>query len=146
MTVEASPPASRVDIVRALREGALAGLIAFGLFLPLIGFNTVQNIRNELVLETRWPLLAAIVAIIAGGRFLYALLLAPWLERRAMRPRPEHETLAAWRRGFARWMAPFALGFAVVYPVLALSLSGFQGAVKWIDNFGVQILIYVMLG
>jgi branched-chain amino acid transport system permease protein len=30
--------------------------------------------------------------------------------------------------------------------VLALSLAGFQGAVKWIDNFGVQILIYVMLG
>jgi len=65
MTVEASPPASRVDIVRALREAAFAALIAFGLFLPLIGFNTVQNIRNELVLETRWPLLAALVAIIA---------------------------------------------------------------------------------
>src|SRR5438874_3359680 len=33
-----------------------------------------------------------------------------------------------------------------MYPVLALSLAGFQGAAKWIDNFGVQILIYVMLG
>src|SRR5882724_10120015 len=146
MTVEASPPASRVDIVRALREAAFAALIAFGLFLPLIGFNTVQNIRNELVLETRWPLLATLVAIIAGGRFLHALLLAPWLERRAMRPRQEHEQPAAWRAALARCTIPFALGFAIVYPVLALSLSGFQGAVKWIDNFGVQILIYVMLG
>jgi branched-chain amino acid transport system permease protein len=30
--------------------------------------------------------------------------------------------------------------------MLALALTGSQGALKWIDNFGVQILIYVMLG
>jgi branched-chain amino acid transport system permease protein len=146
MAAEAPSPAARVDVVRALREGALAGLLAFGLFLPLIGFNTVQNIHNELVLETRWPLLAAMVAIMAVGRFLYALLIAPWRARRALRPRPEQVEVAPWRAGVARWVVPFALGFAIVYPPLALSLAGFQGAVKWIDNFGVQILIYVMLG
>src|ERR1700752_3121016 len=142
MAAEAPSSAVRVDLVRALRQGALAGLLAFGLFLPLIGFNTVQNIRNELILETRWPLLAAMVAIIAGGRFLHALLIAPWLARRALRPRPEH----APRARLARCLVPFALGFAIVYPPLALSITGVQGAVKWIDNFGVQILIYVMLG
>src|SRR6266705_2500566 len=94
MTVEASPPASRVDIIRALREAALAGLIAFGLFLPLIGFNTVQNIRNELVLETRWPLLFAIVAIIAGLRLLH-LAVAPLVAERVPTPsRPA--TLPSW--------------------------------------------------
>ena len=144
MEREAPHSASRVDIVRALRETAITALLAFGLFLPLIGFNTVQNIHNELVLETRWPLLAALVAIIAGGRFLYALLIGPWLARRAARPKPAE--LAAGRSRLARWLVPFALGFAIVYPALALSLAGFQGAVKWIDNFGVQILIYVMLG
>jgi branched-chain amino acid transport system permease protein len=146
MAAAAPSSAARVDLVRALRQGALAGLLAFGLFLPLIGFNTVQNIHNELVLETRWPLLAAMVAIMAGGRFLYALLIAPWRARRALRPRPEHVEVASWRAGVGRWLVPFALGFAIVYPPLALSLAGFQGAVKWIDNFGVQILIYVMLG
>src|SRR6516165_2216902 len=140
MAPEASALASRV--VGALRQATITGLIAFGLLLPLIGFNTVQNIRNELILETRWPLLAALVAIIAAGRFLHALLIAPWLARRALRPRPEH----APRARLARWLVPFALGFAIVYPPLALSITGLQGAVKWIDNFGVQILIYVMLG
>ena len=140
MAPEASGLASRV--VGALRQATITGLIAFGLLLPLIGFNTVQNIRNELVLETRWPLLAALVAIIAAGRFLHALLIAPWLARRALRPRPEH----APRARLARWLVPFTLGFAIVYPPLALSITGVQGAVKWIDNFGVQILIYVMLG
>src|SRR5256886_2970462 len=142
MAHEATQSASRVDVVRALRQAAITGLIAFGLLLPLIGFNTVQNIRNELVLETRWPLLTALVAIIAGGRFLHALLIAPWLARRALRPRPEH----APRARLARWLVPFVLGFAIVYPPLVLSVTGIQGAVKWIDNFGVQILIYVMLG
>ena len=146
MAQEASRPASRVDLVRALREAAITALIAFGMFLPLIGFNTVQNIHNELVLETRWPLLAALVGIITVGRFIHALLIAPWLQRRAMRPRQQNPVVAAWRARFGRWVIPFALGFAVVYPPLALSVVGFQGAVKWIDNFGVQILIYVMLG
>ena len=67
MALEASPPAARVDIAGALRQAAITGVIAFALLLPLIGFNTVQNIRNELVLETRWPLLAALVAIIAAA-------------------------------------------------------------------------------
>ena len=66
MAQEASRPASRVDLVRALREAAITALIAFGMFLPLIGFNTVQNIHNELVLETRWPLLAAIAILGLG--------------------------------------------------------------------------------
>ena len=146
MAHEASPPASRVDIVRALRQTAITALITFGLLLPLIGFNTVQNIRNEIVLETRWPLLAAMVAIIAAGRFLHAILIAPWLARRARRPRREDGERAVPRARVARWLVPFTLGFAVLYPAIALSLSGTQGAVKWIDNFGVQILIYVMLG
>jgi branched-chain amino acid transport system permease protein len=146
MALEASPPASRVDLVGALRQAAITGLIAVGLLLPLIGFNTVQNIRNEIVLETRWPLLAALVAIIAGGRFLHAILIAPWLARRALRQRREDAERAKPHTRVTRWLVPFTLGFVIVYPALVLSIVGTQGAVKWIDNFGVQILIYVMLG
>jgi len=144
--MEALSPASRVDLARALRQTAITALIAFGLLLPLIGFNTVQNIHNELVLETRWPLLAVLVAIIAAGRFLHAIFIAPALARRALRPRQEDAERTATRARRVRWLTPFALGFALVYPALALSIVGTQGAVKWVDNFGVQILIYVMLG
>ncbi len=138
--------AHRIDFARAVKDAALAGLLAFGLFLPLIGFKTVQNMRNELELETRWPLLLTFVAIVAGGRFLHALVVAPWLARRAVRPQVPSARAAALRAAFARWFTPFALGFVVVYPVLVLALVGLGGAVKWIDNFGIQILIYVMLG
>src|ERR1700750_1518397 len=146
MALEASLPASRVDIAGALRQAAITGVIAFALLLPLIGFNTVQNIRNELVLETRWPLLAALVAILAAGRFLYAILIAPWLARRALRQRREDTERAKPHTRLTRWLGPFALGFAIGYTALALSIVGTQGAVKWIDNFGVHSLSYVMRG
>src|SRR5581483_5214626 len=38
------------------------------------------------------------------------------------------------------------IGFVIVYPIIAILLAGFSGALKWVDNFGIQILIYIMLG
>ena len=42
-------PNTRIDVARALRDAAWTALLAFGLFLPLIGFLTVQNINNTLI-------------------------------------------------------------------------------------------------
>jgi len=132
--------AARPNLLRALRETAITALLAFGLFLPLIGFNTVQNIRNELVLETRWLLLLAIVAIIAGLRFLHLVVVAPLrAERARTRSRPASPTT------LPSWTMPAVIGFVLVYPLLAMLIAG-PGAGKWIDNFGIQILIYVLLG
>ena len=50
---------SRVDVAAALKRAGLTAMMSFFLFLPLIGFKTVQNMRNELELETRLPLLLA---------------------------------------------------------------------------------------
>ena len=82
MAVEASKSASRPDFVRALRAAAFTGLIAFGLFLPLIAFRAVHDIRNELVLETRWPLFAAFVASAFVGRLVWELLPRDRLKQR----------------------------------------------------------------
>jgi branched-chain amino acid transport system permease protein len=143
-TLTASP--TRVDVTQALKDAALAAVLAFGLFLPLIGFRTLQDIRNELTFETRWPLLFVVVAIVGGGRLLYSLAIYPWLQARLARPAAPSAGVAAVRNVFARWFTPFALGFVAVYPILAIALAGQQGALKWIDNFGIQVLIYVMLG
>src|SRR5476651_2716420 len=137
-------PDQCVDMARALRDAGFTALLAFGLFLPLIGFQTVTNIRNDLILTTRWPLLFAIVAIVGAGRLAYSLLLEPALKQRSMRR--VSAPPAGWRAVIAKWFTPFAIGFVIVYPPLVLAINGFGGAVKWIDNFGIQILIYVMLG
>jgi len=139
-------PAARAALRAAIMDAGLTAVLAFFLLLPLIGFRTVQNIRNEIVLETRWQMLFGFVAMAATGRLFYSLVIAPWRERRATQARPPAATVARLRPILARWFAPFCIGFVLVYPALSIGLAGFQGSVKWIDNFGIQILIYVMLG
>src|SRR5499427_6505135 len=135
-------PAKRVDTARALRDAGVTALLSFGLFLPLVGFQTVTDVRNDLILITRWPLLFAVVALVGLGRLTYSLSVEPWLKERSIRPATEP---AVWRSQIGKWIVPFAIGFVVVYPAIVLATAGFGRAVKWIDNFGIQILIYVML-
>ncbi|HLH93629.1 MAG TPA: high-affinity branched-chain amino acid ABC transporter permease LivM [Xanthobacteraceae bacterium] len=134
---------ARIDIVRALRDAGWTALLACGLFLPLIGFVTDVNIGGELVLQTRFGLFAAFVAILAGGRLAYALAIAPLIARAALRPASTAPSVL--RTAVARWLGPFGIGFLIVYPAIVLAITGAGGAVKWVDNFGIQILIYVML-
>ena len=140
-------PAAESDIARAFKDAGFWALVAFGLFLPLIGFRAVPDIRNELTLETRWPLLFAFVAIVAAGRLLHNLFIAPLQERRrrgvAARPAVG---VPHWSARLGSVLAPSFIGFALAYPAIAVWLAGAGSAVKWIDNFGIQILIYVMLG
>ena len=136
-------PGMRVDTVRALRDAGITALLAFGLFLPLVGFQTVTDVRNDLILVTRWPLLLGVVAVVGAGRLVYSLAVEPWLRQRALLPAPP---APAWRLKAGKWFLPFAIGFVVAYPAIVLATAGFGRAVKWIDNFGIQVLIYVMLG
>lgn len=141
MTAEA--PRESKKVTGAFADAAMTALIAFGLLLPLIGFLTVTDIRNELILTTRWPLLFALAGVAGFGRLFYSLSIQPWLRRRALRPAV---AAPAWLGFAGRWFVPFAIGFVIVYPVMIVALNGWGGSVKWIDNFGIQILIYVMLG
>jgi branched-chain amino acid transport system permease protein len=140
-------PGRRFDGIAALKDAGFTTLVAFGLLLPLVGFQTITDVRNVLILQTRFPLLLALTACIGLGRLAYACSVSPWLERRAARP-----VVAApaarfdWWAIAGAWLVPFAIGFVIVYPMIVLAVNGRAGAVTWIDNFGIQILIYVMLG
>jgi branched-chain amino acid transport system permease protein len=146
---QAGAQSGRVDMTGALRDAGFTGLMAFGVLLPLIGFLTGVDGSNQLVLTTRWPLLFAVVAIIAACRFLYSFALVPWLARRAQRPvqaAPSANFSLKLRDTLAKWFIPSAIGFFVAYPLIIFFTVGLNGGQKWIDNFGIQILIYVMLG
>jgi len=144
MPADAHAPPAGASVARALRDAVAAAAIALAILLPLVGFNTVQNIRNELILTTRFGLLTVFVVLFAVAAFLNSLYLAPWREARARRVRTR--TPGAISQFLSRRFAPFALGFVLLYPAIALTLVGTGGALKWVDNFGIQILIYVMLG
>jgi branched-chain amino acid transport system permease protein len=146
MTAQTPFSGLRANFLRALRSALFAALITFGLLLPLVGFQAVQNMRNELVLETRWPLLFTLVALAGLARFFHVLVIEPWLEHRVTKPRPPSAPVSVWRIAVTKWITPFALGLVIVYPAFIVAVKGLGGSVKWIDNFGIQILIYVMLG
>jgi branched-chain amino acid transport system permease protein len=139
----AEAPSRHFDLAGALRDTGFTALVAAGLYLPLIAFETVTNINDQLILTTRWLLFFSFVGITAACRFVYAIALAPWLARRAARA---PKAPAAWRHYFSKWFTPFAIGFVAVYPVIVILAVGWGGALRWIDNFGIQILIYMMLG
>jgi branched-chain amino acid transport system permease protein len=143
----AEPVHARVDVLRALREAVIAGLVAFGVLLPLIGLQTTVNIRNELVLNPRPVLLAVMVAIVVAISLIRSLVVVPIAAKRAAaRPAGASLRWAQTRATIAKFVTPFALGFAFLFPVIVIALGGLQGSVKWIDNFGIQIMIYIMLG
>ncbi len=143
----AEPVQARVDVPRAIRDAVIAGAVAFGILLPLIGLQTAVNIRNELVLNTRPVLLAVMVAIIMAISLIRSLVVVPLAARRAAAP-PSGSSLrwAEARATITKFVTPFALGFAFLFPVIVIALGGLQGSTKWIDNFGIQIMIYIMLG
>lgn len=147
MTVQDTASAPRVDVARAVKEAVIAGLIAFGVFLPLIGFQTYQAMSGELALAGRPGLLAIFVGLVVLGSLIGSLVVRPYQARRAAAHVPgESVHRAHVRAAIARWFVPFALGFLLLYPPMVIGLVGWQGSVKWIDNFGIQILIYIMLG
>nr|WP_316655505.1 high-affinity branched-chain amino acid ABC transporter permease LivM [uncultured Gellertiella sp.] len=127
---------------RGIKEGLFAGVIALGMFSLYIGIVTKQNISNELVYGFRFGLLAVFVILSAVGRFLIVTVAQPWAAERKSRPRP---AATSEKNVFLQHFHKIALVLLVAYPLIAIGLAGPQGSLKYVDNFGIQILIYVML-
>jgi branched-chain amino acid transport system permease protein len=137
--IAAERPAVAARLVTAIKDAALAALLALGLAVPILALRIDQDINNQPVLRARWDDVALAVALVFAARLVW-LLLRP---AATTRPRP-----AVARGGYlvARAFAIVGAVLLVLYPLLMLALVGQAGAIKWIDNFGIQILIYVMLG
>ncbi|MCL4767292.1 MAG: high-affinity branched-chain amino acid ABC transporter permease LivM [Hyphomicrobiaceae bacterium] len=124
----------------AVKKAAFAALVTFGLCFPIIAFRTDTDISNRLVLEPRWNLVAALVGAAFAVRFLLAV--AP-VRREKLKKRARRFTISD---RTSNVLGILGLGLLAAYPFLAIEFTGAAGSVKWIDNFGIQILIYIMLG
>jgi branched-chain amino acid transport system permease protein len=126
----------------ALRDASGTALLALALSFPIVALRTEQNMSNQLVLGQRWDYVAIIVVLAFAARLLY--LLAPSFRSGAGRSRTVSTREAG--PGLVRFLTVGGAILLLAYPLLALGLTGKAGAIKWVDNFGIQILIYVMLG
>lgn len=133
-------------MAKAVKEGIFAGIIAFGMFLLFVGIETYQDINNQLTWRTRWGLLAVFVAVAAIGRFLTVGFIKPHLNKRKLaKAKSGVLDISTEKSFFHKHFLKIALVFLLCYPFLAMMIFGRQGSLKYVDNFGIQILIYVML-
>ncbi|GGE18576.1 branched-chain amino acid ABC transporter permease [Aureimonas endophytica] len=150
MTAQAlsrSEPAG-TDFGKAFKDALIAGIVALAIFGPLVGLETTQNMSNELILENKFGSALVLVAIVFVGRFVLSAFVFPALVARRDRGKPvaaiQHDAEA--RRIRHKRMFRGGIVLLLCYPILVILLTGVQGSIKWVDNFGIQILIYVMLG
>jgi branched-chain amino acid transport system permease protein len=128
------------DLGTAVKDAGFAALVMLGLSVPILALRSEQNMSNQLVLAQRWDAVAVACALVFVGRIAIA-----WLRRgnSVASPKPFPFPIPPL---LVRTAPPAALAFVFAYPLLMLALNGPLGSIKWIDNFGIQILIYIMLG
>ena len=143
-TPAAPAPRAHGLLARALRSAAFTALVTLGLAFPIVALRTEQDLSNRIVLEPRWALVATLCAIAFAGRFVWLLVTGG--RARAGPPITPRTRFARFDGPLRRVVRPLALALVVAYPFLVLALAGPGGALKWIDNFGILILIFVMLG
>ncbi|MDE1972762.1 MAG: high-affinity branched-chain amino acid ABC transporter permease LivM [Hyphomicrobiales bacterium] len=119
-----------------MKEAAIAALVAFGLFVLLIGIRTDQGPTGALVFTTRFGALAAIVAAVFVATALRALF---WrrivLAFGSVAPIPIKRSAAR----LANYAAAAFLGFALLVPIV------FYGN-RYLLDLGILIVTYTMLG
>jgi len=140
--------AARQGFAEIVKQAAFAALVTLGLCIPLLAIRTDQSLNNQLVLVPRWDAVAIACGLVFLGRIALAYVGRAGSLTGGTTAR-FHAAGAARPVGKARlasFLRTALLGFVVAFPFIAIWGVGWQGSIKWIDNFGVQILIYVMLG
>ncbi|HEX3208910.1 MAG TPA: DUF3382 domain-containing protein, partial [Geminicoccaceae bacterium] len=128
---------ARIDWPAALKEAALAALVAFVLFLPLIGMQTI-NIEGGLGLRFRFNWVLIGTAAVFAGRLLLigALSLPTSFVTIAAAPFRQIPGLIS---PYRRLLAFAGILFAFIMPFLPF-------ANRYVVDIGTTVLIYVMLG
>jgi len=118
-------------LASAIRDAFLATLVAFGLFVAMVGLRTDVAPTGALFLRQRW----ADVALLCGLVFLGRLLVSVWATRPRAAPSPERARLLARAGGVA---GPALLAAAIVLPFI-------PGIGRSQLDLATLVLIYVML-
>jgi branched-chain amino acid transport system permease protein len=120
-------------LLGAVRDAALATLVAFGLFVVMVGLRTDVSPSGALFLRQRWADVAMLCALVFAGRLVVSL----W----GLRPQPAAASpgRVALVARLGRTVAPALLAVALVLPFV-------PGIGRYELDLGILVLTYVMLG
>ena len=137
-----------VNWAYALKEAMISALIALALLWLLLGVTT-EGGDNTLRLRPTRLILAVILT------FLVRLLVVIRSERKAARLEAARLDAVAgytpkkrrnWFERIEPSLQPVLFVLMAAFPAILLATLGGQGSTKWIDNYGIVIMIYIMLG
>jgi branched-chain amino acid transport system permease protein len=124
------------EVAAALKEAALAALVALGLFILMIGVRTEQGPTGALVVTTRFGTLAAIVAVVFAGRLVQALT------RRRVNI-SLGDLVPARLKAAASGLTPYA---AAGFIVIAIATPIIFYSSRYLLDLAILIVTYTMLG
>ena len=133
---ESEPSTKKPDPATAVKEAAIAALVAFGLFVLLIGIRTEQGPTGALVLTTRFGALAAIVGAVFVGDLVWALVRQNADFAAPHRVPPAVSAAASKLAGYA---AIGFLAFALIVPIIFYTN-------RYVLDLAILIVTYTMLG
>ncbi|MBB3897493.1 high-affinity branched-chain amino acid ABC transporter permease LivM [Roseococcus suduntuyensis] len=128
-----------LDPQAALKDMLLAGLVALGLFAPLVGLRTDVSPTGALFIRTRWTDVAIIVGLVMAGRLAMHIFLARREARAAMADLSKPGRFATQAAFLARILGPVLLGVALLLPAI-------PGIGRYELDLGILVLTYIMLG
>jgi branched-chain amino acid transport system permease protein len=131
------------DARKAITEALMAGLVAIGLFGLIVGLKTDQSLNNTIELKPRLGLLTSMVMAVVIGSFVRSYLV--WSRAHAADVRTAPARGIDWAAVEKRVIPIFAV-FLAIFPIVVATWLGPSAVPKWVDNFGILILIYIMLG
>jgi len=133
---ENKPAPERTEVIAAIRQAAIAALVAFGLFVLMVGIRTDQGPTGALVISTRFGAVAAIVAAVFVASLLRTLVLGRAAAAvRSVIPASFNRTAAQ----VAPYLAGAFLALALLVPVLFYTN-------RYLLDLAILIVTYTMLG
>jgi branched-chain amino acid transport system permease protein len=149
MTVEAQKLVAAggvgAGVTTMLKDAIIAALLTLGLCFPIVALHAESDNDGQLYLIPRPLLVAVICGLVFVGRLGMSLYQArPRVDRPAVVATPRAKPASL--QWLTRYIAVIAVILLFIFPLAMLWLLGPSGSLKWINNYGIQILIYVMLG
>ncbi len=134
----------RIDPRRAFIGAAKAAGLTLGLSFPILAYRTEVDFSNALILQSRWlPVFAAALAVFI---LRFGFLMFPARQHKDPSARAYRPEFRAASMRLARFASAAGIACLIAFPIVALHLLGPARSLKWIDSYGIQILIYVLLG
>ena len=137
MTAATPDARSGPDMGRAVKNSALAGLVAFAIAAPIMGLQTVAS-PGGLVLNQHWGRVAIAVAVVFFGRLALEIFVWGRQDRAAAPARPVFSV--------TRTIAPYTKYFGVALLAFALILPFLPISNRYILDLAILIITYIMLG